>query len=380
MTVDLQTSVSGARLALADRLLMLGTADDVRANMPHIDRQLGGAVVLGAQASATVRRLRNAFPDLFILEQPTGHMERAATATEPFVLSRAASNEMQPTLFDVEPATLGRLLDAQIANGASLGILPTGFIEANDVMALRATLEAANKIDRSDTILHLPLSHVWISGAGLEKVIAFVNRSIHPVAISLANRGDPGSQSGVVDGLRRLFREAPDASLWFTDLCGIDAIAHGALAAAVGLAASHRHIVDPKETAYSPRPHDRSPNVLMRDLLSYHKSRHMHENWYASTLPPTCDDDECCDGGALDRFTGSTADRNAGHRHNSIQLKAMQRSMMASTSRADWWADRIKEAEFAHLRLAVHTGLKNIKPAGAVKRWIELNSAYETEP
>lgn len=380
MTVNLQTSASLARLALTDRLLILGTADDIYANLPFIDPTHGGAVVLGAQAHTAIRRLRNAYPDVLLLEQPTVHADRAASKEDPFILTSVSAAADQPSLFDVPPATIKGTLDEQIANGASLGVLPTGFIEAGDVRALQAAVETANQIERSDVLLHLPLAHVWISGDGLTKVIAGVKRSAHPIAISLAHKGDPGSQKGVVEGLRRLVAEAPDVSVWFTDLCGVDAVAHGALAAAIGLTASNRHILAPGNAAFSPRPSDRSPNILMRDLLSYRKSRQMHENWFASMPSPVCTPTSCCGGRALDSFTGSPDDRNAGHRHNTVQLTEMHKSLLTASSRDDWWADRLRDAELAYPRLAMRTGIKSIKPSGSVQRWIDLNAAYGSAP
>lgn len=378
MTANVQTSVSRARLALMNRLLVLGSTDDILANLSHVDQKLGGVVVLGSQAHTTVRRLRHAYPGMLILEQSSAHVERQASAATPFILPTTGDGGIHGSLFDVE-MSIDDQLDAQIANGASLAILPTGFIAANDVTALRAAVTKANMIERDDTILHLPLSHVWCSGVGIDKVIAAVKRSSHPVAVSLGHRSDPGSQPGVVEGLRRLVREAPDVSLWFTDLCGIDALAHGARAAAIGLAASHRHIVAPGETAHSPTVTDRSPNVLMPDLLRFRKSQHMTEQWFASTPAPTCDAPLCCNGQPLNRFDGSTEDRNAAHRHNVIQLMAMHRALLEAPSREDFWADRLKQAEIAHLQLALRTGVKTIKPVGSVKRWIELNSSYGTE-
>jgi hypothetical protein len=376
MTVNLQTAASVARLALTDRLLILGTADDIYANMPFIDPAHGGAVVLGAQARTAVRRLRHAYPDMLILEQPTVHADHAASKDNPFIINSAASASDQPSLFEVPPKTLEGEIEAQIANGASLGVPPTGFIEAGDVHALRAVVETANRIQRSDVLLHLPLAHVWISGDGLTKVIAGVKRSVHPVAVSLAHKGDPGSQKGVVEGLRRLVAEAPDVSVWFTDLCGVDALAHGALAASIGLTASNRHIVAPGQGAFSPRPSDRSPNILMRDLLSYRKSRQMQESWFASMPSPSCGTSVCCAGRALDSFSGSMEDRNAGHRHNTVQLTEMHKALLSASSRDDWWADRLRDAELAYPRLAIATGIKSIKPTGAVQKWIELNSGY----
>jgi hypothetical protein len=369
VTLNVLTSVGSARLALANRLLFIGSQDVVDV-LPYVDSAHGGLVVVGAHARATVRRLHLERSDLFLLEQPTAHTQAFASAGSPFVLQSDADDPVQPSLFATS-RTVDEVLGAQLRNGASLAVLPTGFVQAGDFETVTAVVAAANAVDRSDTILHLPLDYTWARKPAVEKIIGAAKRSRHPVAVSLGHTGDPGAQVGVADGLRRLVDEAPDVSLWFTDLCAIDGLARGALAAAIGVVASNRHIVGPGRSGYSPNPADRSPNVLLPQHLRYAKAANMTAQWFASSPPLSC---SCpnCDGKPLDRFDGSRSDARAAHRHNAYHLAAMHGAMLEAPSRAVWWTDRLNDAALAHTRLSLATNVK-VSPQGALKRWIECD-------
>lgn len=117
-----------ARLLLKDRILMLGVASDVRALAIDIDRSIGGVVVVGAEARETVRHLHAVYPDLVVLQQPAVHEKRPATTAAPFPFG---DEGQQDALFVVEQS-LDDYLDAQLDNGASAAILPTGFISTGD--------------------------------------------------------------------------------------------------------------------------------------------------------------------------------------------------------------------------------------------------------
>lgn len=359
-----------ARLLLKDRILMLGVASDIRALAVDIDRSIGGVVVVGAEARDTVRHLHAVYPDLVVLQQPTAH-ERAATAAAPFPFGEEGQQDM---LFVVEQS-LDDYLDAQLDNGASAAILPTGFISAGDHETMTSVIETANRLDRDDVILHLPVSHKWLSTASdVTKLTAAVRRSKHPVALSMAHKADPASQRGVVEGIHAvLAAAAANIALWHADLGALDALANGALGGAVGITAAKRHILAPDDVAHSPsKGADRTPNVLLPDHLRFKKSQAMTRDWFANGGEPLC---HCtvCHGRAINRFSSSTADNLEAHRHNMHNLIRLQRSLLAAPHRDLHWADLLAEAEVAHQRTATATGVITIKPDGALKQWIKLH-------
>lgn len=365
MTDQMRPVVDAATL-LSDKMLTLG-GEDILGLAGGVDMDDGGVVAVGSKAAQTVRRLRAGYPDLLLVQQPDAHTWHAATAEMPLSIDVPADEEGADVLFSV-PMRLEDHLDAQITNGASMAVLPVGYIP-NVKSVLTAVMKRARDVERTDTVVHLPLDFSWMREDSVRKVIAAVKMSPHPVAISLAHNQDPSSQKGVVEGLRRLFGEAP-AAFWYADLGGLDALAHGALAAAIGVSSTYRHIVAPTNTAFSPNPLDRTPNVLSVDLLRYKRAAQMTVEWYASKPAPVC---TCppCDGRSLDSFSRSTEDILRAHQHNLHQLTQLHAQLRAAPNRDLWWDDRLRDADVAHERLSAEINVK-VKPVGALKRWIEL--------
>lgn len=239
-------------------------------------------------------------------------------------------------------------------------------------------IETANRLDRDDVIVHLPVSHKWLSTASdVTKLTAAVRRCKHPVALSMAHKADPASQTGVVEGIHALLAAAAgNIALWHADLGALDALANGALGGAVGVTAAKRHIVAPDDVAHSPsKGADRTPNVLLPDHLRFKKSQAMTRDWFANGGEPPC---HCpvCHGRTINRFDSSTADNLEAHRHNMHNLIRVQRSLLAAPHRDLRWGDLLAEAEVAHQRTATATGIITIKPDGALKQWIKLNPSH----
>lgn len=240
---------------------------------------------------------------------------------------------------------------------------------------MTAVIKAANRLDRDDLILHLPVGHRWLSAAGdRTKLITAVSRSKHPVALSMAHKADPASQAGVVEGIHALLAASGgNVCLWHADLGALDALANGALGGAVGVTASKRHTVVPGEVAFSPsKGVDRSPNVLLTRLLRFKKSWQMTRDWFANGGEPSC---ACpvCAGRVLNRFDSSASAKLEAHRHNLQIITRLHHELLAAPYRHLRWADMLNDAEMAHQSTAAETGVMTIKPDGALKHWIRLN-------
>jgi hypothetical protein len=265
---------------------------------------------------------------------------------------------------------LGDVLDAQREAGAALAVTPTGYIDTADSDAAKAVVEVANHLDRDDVLLLLPCHWTWAREPNVSQLVAIAGRSKHPVAIALADDGDPLAHTGVPNGIRRLASETPWMMPWRTDLAAFDAFAHGARAAAVGLLPSQRHAVKPGQRGRAIDPSNRTPNVLVPELLRYVRARYMHDEWFASARPWTC---SCpiCRGRAVDRFSGSDADRLQAHIHNLVGLGAMHLDMRSGgPSAALWWKDRLHDARIAHERLEAHTSTKAKMPP-VLEAWLQ---------
>jgi hypothetical protein len=222
MTDARRGAAVSAPALLKDRLLTVA-GSDAELVVQGVDASRGGLVVSGASSLAAVQRLRAGFPDLVLIPEPDAHTRRSATPEAPFGLPQADG------LFGVG---LGEALDAQRAAGASVALTPTQFITAGDAPSLKAAVQTANRLDRQDALLLLPVAWPWVRDPDVRQLVAAMLRSRHPVALALGADADPLDHKGVPDGLRRLAGDVAHLVLWRTDLTAFDALSRGALSAA----------------------------------------------------------------------------------------------------------------------------------------------------
>jgi hypothetical protein len=327
---------------LADRMLTITGADDVHACAPRVSRAAGGLVITGDKKPVQLTALASVFPGLPLFREPVAPSQYTATAAAPFDLSDPGE------LFGL---TLDQVLDGQRAGGASGAITPTGFIPPGDADPMKAAVEAANLLDREDAVLWMPCHYRWACEPGVAQLIAIARRSRHPVALSLSDPKNPLDHKGVPLGLRRVVAEVPGLIPWRIDLAGIDALAHGARATAIGILPSTRHITEPGTRGYASKPGEKAPHIFLTDMLRFVRADRMRDDWFASTPAPTCDCAVCA-GQPVDRFDRTDRSRLAGHLHNVVELTDLHaRLLQAGQSRRLWWRDRLDDARAAHQEL-----------------------------
>ncbi|MFJ8541936.1 hypothetical protein ACIRFH_07950 [Streptomyces sp. NPDC093586] len=338
---------------LQDRLMIMVNDRSVNQVLPYIPTSTGGLVVTGADAPVRCRAIRNAFPETVVVMDHESHTRRAATADAPFGLKTAHGWR------DLDPTELDEVLNGQRDNKASYAVTPTCFIpaeEAGGAPALGAVISQANHLRREDTVVLLPCNWRWLRRSSLPLMVEQIRACRHPVALILQAVGDPLACDQAAEGLRRLCRSCPRLVLWRTDLAAFDAMAHGALGAAVGVSAVLRHGV-------APRPdngggdHKPYPVVLVRRLLRYHRVATL-QDWFAHVDPWTCD---CvvCKGEALTRFTDRGADVEAALQHSVCELYELHEELdatLAGHERTGWWRLQLADAWEHHRLLASRTG------------------------
>lgn len=365
-TATRRLAVAPARMLLSGRVLVVaGTLEQhvypalLQAEASSL--AMTGLVVCGANATGTVRRIRAGHPDLFLLCDQTENEKFNAAADDPF----PQGGNDEDSLFPMP--TLEQRIQSQINAGASLAMTPTGHIQAGDRLALRAVITEANKLKRNDVVVVLPLSHKWLVGPDLKMVMAAIKRSKHPVAITLCDSGtDPMSHKGVLAGAQAL--AAMDEAPMFhkTDLAGFHVMAHGALAASVGVIASKRRGAIPGKGFFAPRT-NRGANVLVPSLLRFRRSLDMQDQWYASRNAPDC---FCtaCGGQAIDRFGSDAYDDATPTHHNAIGVIGVINEAHASGGFASSWPDIVRDAVTAHAALSQYVGTK-IDPPTELVAW-----------
>ncbi|WP_149549827.1 hypothetical protein [Streptomyces marokkonensis] len=321
--------------------------------LPYVPARSGGLVLTGADAPARCRAIRNAYPGTVVVMDHESHTRRTGTADTPFGLKTVHGWR------DLDLAGLDEILDGQRDNRASCAVTPTCFIpaeEAEGAPVLAAVIAQANQLRRDDTVVLLPCSWRWLRRSALLLLAGQIRACRHPVALIMQADSDPLERDQAAEGLRQLCRSCPRLMLWRTDLAAFDAMAHGALGAAVGVAAVLRHGV-------APRPgnggggHKPYPVVLVRRLLRYHRVATL-QDWFAHVAPWTCD---CavCKGAALTRFTDREADVIAALQHSVCELYALHEELdvtLTGDERIGWWRQQLADAWEYHRLLASRTG------------------------
>ncbi|MCX4587033.1 hypothetical protein [Streptomyces sp. NBC_01481] len=349
---------------LHDRLLTMVNSQSVLDTLPHIDRQYGGLVLTGVDAPVRCREIRNAFPDLVVAMDHESHVYAAATADAPFGIR--TRNGFQ----SVSGSELSEVLEGQLLNKTSFAVTPTCFIHHDDEgdQVIRAVVSRANALDRTDTVVLLPVSYKWLQSASLPRLAAQIWTSRHPVALIMQSDRDPLIHRGVVEGLRQLCRSCPGLLVWRTDLAAFDAMVHGALGAAVGATAGLRHGVDPLRTGGggSWKPFT---SVLAGRLLRYVRVATL-QDWFAHSEPWTCN---CpvCQGATLTRFTDKPSDTIAAAQHSARELYALHQELTATVpggDRLEWWRQLLDDAFAYHRDLALQAEMEIAVPS-VLRAW-----------
>jgi hypothetical protein len=348
------------RQALLDRCLTVASPESAAALTRHINASGGGLVFSSTQGTVSQARAIHAkFPGLILVPDPRERDEQPATPQAPLVLpNREMAGQLTLDGSVISQPTLQELIDAQFRSGADVGVIPGRFVRAEDSDALAAIIAAGNSVDRDDVIVRVPCHYPWLrpdeDHAG--QLIAILGRSRHPVALSPADWADPMDQKGVAAGTRMVAEAlGGQVMLWKSDLAGLDALVRGALGTAIGVIPSLRHSCPPGGPGKAIDRTDKAPRIFLPRLLRYVRSSYMHDEWFASTDPWTCD---CgtCHGRPVDRFTGSERDLAEAAAHNAIAITALHRDLTALPGghRLVLWREKLEQADLAHTELSIY--------------------------
>jgi len=346
---------------LDDRVLTLTQAASAPSLGRLVDRQFGGLVLTGQGIAASARGFRQTGVSFPVLTEPGRVREEVATESDPFGCSTADS------LF---PRTLDNFLEGQRSIGATLVLTPTGQVGSQDSATLKAVIREANRIADDDVVTMVPVRPSWLSSSHLKHFKAVLATSQHPVALCLVeSNGNPlVARKDTVAGYSSLFAEVPNVIAYRSDLSGLGAIASGGSAAVIGLLPSHRRAAIAGKKGYSSNPTDRSPHVLVPELMRFVRTSRMQREWFASTQPLTCGL-PCCSGQAIDRFQNP----NEALVHNHVALTSMAQDLLTlpNDQRWAWWIGRLRAAELAHLELGQRIK-QDIALPDDITAWLKL--------
>ncbi|MFJ3667220.1 hypothetical protein ACIPSE_12255 [Streptomyces sp. NPDC090106] len=318
-----------------------------------------GIILCGAGALTTADALhRQAVEPWTVLVDPNCY-DQLATADAPFHLP-GAHHHGQGSLFeDDEPDPLGFDQTVQLRRGATAGLTPTRYIPGGDRRAVRAAVRAVLDLDAEQTILTLPLDHRWLrSSDDLDFLVTTLADVPHIKGIALGAAANPLATKGTVAGLRRLITGLDRVALLRTDLAGLDAYAHGALFASIGMQTSMRH-VSPPGTGGPPRPTDRNVTtvVLHPQLMDYFTCDVLKDR-YGNLPAPLCHCGVCC-GRSLLRFDHDRTDQEEANRHNIATWLPWADDLQRTTAgaeRVEVWRRLCRDAVMARQELRHELG------------------------
>jgi hypothetical protein len=351
-------SVKSAREILSQRLLtIVGQERDV---FRVIDPLHGGVVLTGQQGFKEARRVGNRNENIVLLVEPNSFANYDATAEQPFV--KIADDN---ALFDLTPDDF---LDQQVTV-ADAAIFPAGHLRAGQRDTLRALVETANEHERNDVILLIIADPMWLIGSDLKKLIYWVKQSKHPVALGFSSVENPLSTIDHHRGYRDLFAET-GAFAWRADHAGLDAYAHGAMGAAIGVIPSLRKATPPGEQNKARNPHDKRPHLSHPSMRRYVRTSEL-ELWYVNRDAPCfCG---ACGGERLDRLSATSADKLIGACHNATIIATDFEKIRSAEDRVGSWRVIREDAVLAHQALTVETG-RDITLDPALGRWKKMDA------
>ncbi|MBF4598159.1 hypothetical protein ITJ53_11950 [Curtobacterium sp. VKM Ac-1796] len=339
-----------ARELLAGRQFHV-CGDNVLHAMDSVSLYTGGIFAAGTHAMSRVQRLQPQYPTVPMIAEPTAVRNYWATEDAPFLLDRDEN--------DLIPPNLDWHLSMQRMAGSALAMTPTGQIKAGDSRTLKNALREANAIDRDDVLFTLPLSAGWLSNPDYARqVVKVIDRSRHPVALTFTDKKNPLESRKRMRAYRRLITETTGTVLAYrVDMFGFDAVAHGAIASAIGAYPSVRRLNPVGTRGSAIDPEDMAPHMLVGDMLRFVRTKQMRRVWFAEAEPFVC---FCtvCDGQPIDRLFGTDHDRNTGHLHNLVEIGRLHDSTtgLAPSARLAAWDDQVKGALDTYPQLETHTG------------------------
>jgi hypothetical protein len=360
----LRIAVGDTAAALRDRVWTMGSGASVAPVLEHIDPATGGLVLTGATALAAAKALRSRHPELPLLIAPTAPEEENASSERPFII------KTEGVLFE---QTVDEVLDAQRRAGADMVITPSGQIAAEDPGALKAVINGANAISDPDVLTLVAVHHSWLLARWRKTLRAVLRDSEHPVLLGIAHSfANPLDTDGAIAGYQELATEIPSLVGWHTDLSGLGLVASGGLGAAIGLRPSGRRYAQVRVHPKASDKRDKTPHVLLPDLLRYTRTSIMQKEWFAQATPDTCMS-PCCRGRAIDRFDDSDESVTAAHTHNTTRLYEMASELceLAPSARPAWWRRRVQDAVAAHEQLGERIR-REVKPPADLARWSAL--------
>ncbi|WP_433828652.1 hypothetical protein ACQP2E_04740 [Actinoplanes sp. CA-015351] len=358
---------AGAVGTLANRVLVYTRRTHIPTVLPALATARSGLMITGPGPGKPIPQVTGLDYDGPIAIDPDAYGHHQATPDKPFLLPDDGLAGTNPTLDQV--------LDAQLRAGYTVACTPTGYIGAGDIASLAAAAQQVKALGRTDTLFVAPLDISLIDRAFFTQTQAILHDVGCPIALVLGKQGDPLTQSvRIIPNLRTLAATVPLMPIC-TDFNGLDLVAHGAFAAAIGTGGSIRHTVPYPREPLSFNGRDKSPSVLVPDLMCWWKGSKINElSGAAPSRAPRCRCGTCGDQ-ALTRFL-QKEDQPEAIAHAVAAWTVIAEGLLDQPTvreRAAYWRNICVGALNEHEMLAKRLRRPDaFEPQAPLKRWATL--------
>lgn len=214
--------------------ILLHAADQSVAAEERLHELVDGVVWHGARGATLLKQLRSSGYSGVLVWDPAEYDNTDLSGGS--------------TLFD--PAD--RAADNQAALGVDIYLSPSPLPPQGDRDGVKKLLDMgsrflarADELGAVDKYVTLPLTPVWLRGKFRESLVEDVGNAGLPIALVLADRGDPLAHPEALQTMLTLVDKAPSTFLLRSDLSAIGVVAYGAKYGAIGGSSTYRHLYLP---------------------------------------------------------------------------------------------------------------------------------------
>jgi hypothetical protein len=267
-------------------------------------------------------------------------------------------------------------LDQQREHHVAAYLSPSPYVRAGNVKQLRRVLDAGrefcaaaqNGVRPAVAFTVVAADRHWLTDLA-PTFAAVIGRAETPIALILADREDPLGTRASVEGLVQVLASHPHVALLRTDVAAFGALAHGAVAAAIGTITTLRHLVPPGSPGYAPI-RDKTARVLVGPLLQYLAGSTLAE-YKKDGGVLDCDCEECR-GASLRRFEDEDLLVEA-QRHNVVTWRRLADMLRAQAlqRRPAAWAAMCRSALVMSERLEEQTDYPVDQPT-SLRAWADI--------
>lgn len=290
---------------------------------------------------------------------------------DPARYEKAHTQEVQPSLLGV----FHRWLDPQLTHNVNALVAPSIGIQADQMELIPRVLgdgaafavEAGAQADSREVVVPINVYGRWLTNH-LEGLTEMLEASGHVVGIVLTDSTDPLNRVGGVAALAQLVEALPRCVVVRTDIAGLGALAWGAQWVAIGTSSTTRHAAKPGGRGHSFALDDRTPSVLVEQLLGYRRASKLEQlERVGDVLGCRC---AVCGGNDLRRFADPKYLLEA-QSHNAAVVTRLAADLDSAQDRRHEWITWCKRALEAHAWVRETTGVA-VYPPLPLKEWAHL--------